>query len=87
VRTKAKRAKSPAKVARRPLDDAVKAALAWLERHGSKPTRDEMAPRYGIVAGKAFGVSMADMKTLAKRLGRNHELAGALWNTGLRRPG
>jgi 3-methyladenine DNA glycosylase AlkD len=38
--------------------------------------------RYGIVAPKAFGVSMADIQRLAKQLGRDHELAAALWATG-----
>ena len=38
--------------------------------------------RFGITATKAFGVSMANIQVLAKRLGRNHELAAALWDTG-----
>jgi 3-methyladenine DNA glycosylase AlkD len=38
--------------------------------------------RYGIPSDNAFGVTMANMKVLAKRLGRNHELAAALWETG-----
>jgi len=38
--------------------------------------------RFGITASKAFGVSMANLKVLAKRLGRSHELAAALWDTG-----
>lgn len=59
-----------------------KFAIAWLEQHGSKRIRDEYEPRYGIVAKKAFGVPMRDIQALAKKLGRNHELAAALWNTG-----
>jgi 3-methyladenine DNA glycosylase AlkD len=38
--------------------------------------------RFGIRSEKAFGVSMATMRPLVKRLGRNHELALALWETG-----
>jgi len=38
--------------------------------------------RYGIHAKKAFGIPMARMQGLAKRLGRSHELAAALWETG-----
>src|SRR6187401_3548180 len=38
--------------------------------------------RFGITAEKAYGVSMANVQVLAKRLGRNHELAAALWETG-----
>jgi 3-methyladenine DNA glycosylase AlkD len=63
------------------LEDEVQSALAWLKRHGTKRTREGMA-RYGIASAKAFGVTMADIQVLAKRLGRNHELAAALWDTG-----
>jgi 3-methyladenine DNA glycosylase AlkD len=58
----------------------VTGVLATLERHGTKATRDGMA-RYGIVAPKAFGVTMAAMKQIAKPFGRNHALALALWET------
>jgi uncharacterized damage-inducible protein DinB len=54
--------------------------LAWLKRHG-KRNRDGMA-RYGLPSDNAFGVTMAAMKGLARRLGRNHDLAAALWDTG-----
>ena len=59
----------------------VATALAWLERRGTRKNRDSLA-RYGITAPKAFGVSMTTMQALAKRLGRNHALAHALWDTG-----
>ena len=59
----------------------VSEILRWLERRGTKRNRDGMA-RYGIVADKVFGVSMATMQPYAKKLGRNHELALALWDTG-----
>jgi 3-methyladenine DNA glycosylase AlkD len=38
--------------------------------------------RYAIPSDKAFGVSMSNIQLLAKRLGRSHTLAAALWNTG-----
>jgi 3-methyladenine DNA glycosylase AlkD len=57
-------------------------ALAWLERRGSKRVRDEMDPRYGIFAEKAFGVPVRDIQALAKQLGYDHELAEELWRTG-----
>lgn len=60
----------------------VKAALEWLEEHSSPKIRDDMLPRYGINAPKAFGVSVANLHKLAKILGRNHELALKLWETG-----
>lgn len=56
-------------------------ALRWLERRGSKKNRDGMA-RYGIVAEKVFGVSMGSMQSLARKLGKDHKLAAALWRTG-----
>lgn len=67
--------------ARRPLEDEVQSALTWLERKSTQHDRENLT-RFGISAPKAFGVSMANMRLLAKRLGRNHELAAALWDTG-----
>lgn len=55
--------------------------MKWLERHGTKGNRDGLA-RYGIQAPRAFGVPMAKIQVLAKRLGRDHGLAEALWETG-----
>jgi 3-methyladenine DNA glycosylase AlkD len=59
----------------------VRSVLEWLKRHSTRRTLAGMA-RYGIPSDKAFGVSVADMQRLAKRVGRNHELAVALWDTG-----
>jgi 3-methyladenine DNA glycosylase AlkD len=65
----------------RPLEQDVAAAIASLKRLSSKATRAGMA-RYGIPSDKAFGVPVGKMQQLAKQLGRNHELALALWTTG-----
>ena len=62
------------------LDDEVQAVLAWLERTGTKASRAGLA-RYAIPSDKAFGVSVGALRQHAKRLGRNHELAAALWAT------
>ncbi len=62
--------------------EQTQAALDWLKRKGTKSIRDNMGPKYGIHVDQAFGVSMANMKLLAKQLGKHHELAAALWNTG-----
>ena len=59
---------------------AVDDALAWLKKRGTKKNVDGMA-RYGIIAEHVFGVSVGDIGAYAKRLGRDHELALALWNT------
>ena len=66
---------------RSPLQQDVEAALSWLERKSTKRDRENLA-RFGINAKKAFGVSIKNIQALAKRLGRNHELALALWKTG-----
>lgn len=55
--------------------------LAWLEARGTARNREGMA-RYGIRSPKIFGVSMTTMRPLAKRIGTNHDLALALWESG-----
>ena len=59
----------------------AESVVSTLRRLGTRKTRDGMA-RYAIPSVNAFGVTVADIKQLAKRLGRNHELALALWETG-----
>jgi 3-methyladenine DNA glycosylase AlkD len=60
----------------------VQAVLRWLERRGTKKNVEGMA-RYGIVAERVMGVSVSDLKQYAKKLGRDHDLALALWDTGV----
>jgi len=69
------------KAEKRSLEEEVQSALKWLKSHGSRRTLEGMV-RYGIHVDKAFGVSMANIQVLGKRLGRNHELAIALWDSG-----
>jgi 3-methyladenine DNA glycosylase AlkD len=59
----------------------VSAALAWLERRGTKKNRDGMA-RFAIVSPKMFGVSVSDLRAYAKTIGRDHRLAQDLWKSG-----
>jgi len=79
-------ARAPAKATRKKaqpsLADEVQSALTWLKRHATKHTLEGMA-RYAIPSDNALGVSVADIRVLAKRLGKNHELAAALWKTGV----
>ena len=70
--------KSPRSV---PLAKQVQTTLAALASLATKRDLDNL-PRFGITAKDALGVSMAKIQKLAKTLGRNHELAGALWDTG-----
>jgi 3-methyladenine DNA glycosylase AlkD len=63
------------------LDTEVQSAIAWLRSHSTKRTLEGMA-RYAIPSDNALGVSVGDIRQLGKRLGRNQELALALWSTG-----
>ena len=72
------KAKAAAPIPRGP--DAA-AVISELRRRSSKRVREGMS-RYGIPSDKAFGVSVGDMRRLAKRLGRSHALAESLWKTG-----
>lgn len=56
----------------------VREVIAWLERTGTKSVREGMA-RYAIPSEKAYGVPVGVMRAYAKRLGKSHELALALW--------
>ena len=68
----------------RSIERQVKTALTSLEKMGSKKFREDMVARYGITTqDKTLGVSMANIQKLGKDIGRNHELATALWNTGV----
>jgi 3-methyladenine DNA glycosylase AlkD len=62
-------------------DHGVADILAGLRSMGSERDRAGMA-RYGINVENAFGVSVYELRRIAKRLGTNHVLALALWATG-----
>lgn len=55
--------------------------VARLEQLGTSANREGMA-RYGITAKKVFGVSVADLRAMAKELGRDSRLARAFWKVG-----
>ncbi len=59
----------------------AQSVLTWLARQGKKSVRHGM-DRYGIPQGNAFGVAISTLRQKAKQLGRSHELALALWDTG-----
>ena len=68
-----------ARVDESPSHPNAKRVVASLRRMGSARGRAAMA-RYALPSEKAFGVSVASIQALAKRLGRSHELAEDLWN-------
>ena len=64
------------------LKASVASTLAWLKKRSSARNREGMA-RYGLYSKNTLGVSVANIRVLAKRLGRDHDLALALWETGI----
>ena len=55
--------------------------LAEIAALGSEANRAGMA-RYAIKVDDAWGVSVTELRRIAKRLGKDHELALELWDTG-----
>lgn len=47
------------------------------------PARLEGMARYGIATGHAYGVTVAELRAVARDLGRNHALAEDLWASGV----
>ncbi len=63
-------------------DETVDAVMAMLALHQSDAVLANKGPKFGIHTNMAIGVSMADMKAVARQLGKNHKLAKSLWLTG-----
>ena len=55
--------------------------MAEMKRRGDPKAVVGMA-RFGIQTGRAFGVSVPQLRELSGRIGKNHELAQRLWETG-----
>ena len=45
------------------------------------PSRLSGMARYGIATDKALGVSVPDLRKLARKVGKDHDLAADLWKT------
>ncbi len=56
-----------------------------LKRLKVKAEPDQLAgmARYGILVEKRLGVSIPELRKIAKEIGKNHDLALELWNTGI----
>src|SRR5688572_13257045 len=72
--------KRPAAKPNASIPQQVESAIAALKRMSSKRIRDEMGPRYGVHVKNAFGVRVGQIQQLGKTIGRNHDLALALWD-------
>ena len=47
------------------------------------PTRLAGMARYGIGTDSAYGVTVTELRAVARELGRDHDLAEALWDSGV----
>lgn len=61
---------------------SVQEVLAML-RARAQPGAVEGMARFGMTPDGRLGVSVTDMRRIAKPLGRDHDLALALWETGI----
>ena len=61
-------------------DSALMETMQILESYGTEQNR-KVYTRHGAPE-PLFGVSVANLRTVAKQTGKNQELATALWNTG-----
>ena len=61
--------------------ERLTAVMDELTGKASESSRAGMA-RYGINVAHAFGVSVPELRRMAKALGTDHDLALALWDTG-----
>jgi 3-methyladenine DNA glycosylase AlkD len=57
--------------------------VAQLEALADPGFQADLVPRYGIHSQPALGVRMAAMKKVGKAIGTDHDLALALWDTGI----
>ncbi|UPT61739.1 MAG: DNA alkylation repair protein [Hyphomonadaceae bacterium JAD_PAG50586_4] len=63
---------------------SVGEVLRELKASGSPQYKTDMAARYGIVTkAPVCGVRVVTLRAMAKRIGKDHRLADALWRSGL----
>jgi 3-methyladenine DNA glycosylase AlkD len=72
----------PAKSVRGQRFISVEHIIDEIKRQGNAKAVAGMA-RFGIHTTRAFGVSIPQLRDLAKKTGTNHEIAQELWKTGI----
>jgi 3-methyladenine DNA glycosylase AlkD len=63
-------------------DESARDVVRTLERMGDRSRLEGMA-RFGIDTGRAVGVTVTELRRFARDLGHDHELAAALWASGV----
>ncbi len=85
--TRSARSKKPVKRSAKAVpkvegEHDVDSVLAALKKLSAKKVRDGMS-RFAIPNENALGVAVGDMRKLAKKIGHDHELSVALWQTNV----
>lgn len=66
-------------------EEKTASAIIRTLRELAKPRAKEDMERFGIFADKSLGgISTPALKKLARQIGKNHQLAGELWKSGIR---
>jgi len=73
---------SPSRQSRRPAPWTCRRCLGELRRLGTRRNVQGMA-RFGIRAKIVYGVAKPKVDALARRIGKNHQLALELWDSGV----
>lgn len=63
-------------------EDRARDVVRTLQRMGDRSRLEGMA-RFGIDTGRAVGVTVTELRRVARELGRDHDLASALWASGV----
>jgi 3-methyladenine DNA glycosylase AlkD len=63
-------------------EDRARDVVRTLQRMGDRSRLEGMA-RFGIDTGRAVGVTVTELRRVARELGRDHDLASALWASGI----
>jgi 3-methyladenine DNA glycosylase AlkD len=63
-------------------DERARDVVRTLERMGNRSRLEGMA-RFGIDTGRAVGVTVNELRRFGRDLGHDHELAAALWASGV----
>jgi 3-methyladenine DNA glycosylase AlkD len=57
--------------------------LQQLKLKAASPANLDGMARYGITVEKRFGISVTDLRRIAKEIGKDHKLAVDLWKSGI----
>jgi 3-methyladenine DNA glycosylase AlkD len=57
--------------------------VLYMLRQKARPDQLEGMARFGMAPEGRLGVAVPDMRAIAKKTGKNHDLALALWDTGI----